>query len=283
MFGLKESISRSIIETKDTYTQVIKHFKHLLYLGIPAVILMVLTEPLLIATTGLSLNERNTEALQDALPDIILGALVFMLLQLSYGFKAARAWHLLWLKGASSLQDYHLLKWTKEEMRFLGTSLLYTLVVFLVAVIAVVLAMSLATLITMGLSVVVSFMPEAMAAIFILIFMFTAMAVVFFAILIFGIRRVFILPAKAVGKPIKMKESRQLSKGHIKPILSTFLLSLGPIWIISQVIQSFSDNLASNIASGALNSVNYFIGFTISMLSVFIISRYYQLIIEENE
>ena len=97
-------------------------------------------------------------------------------------------------------------------------------------------------------------------------------------IMLFGLKRVFILPARALDNPIKMKLSKELSKGHIKHIVVTMLFTAGPIMLLSTGLQALSENMSSDVVSTLLNTVSYVLGFVVSMLTVYVVCRYYEII-----
>ena len=278
MGNLKSIISRSIIEAKDTYVNVFGHFKYLLFMSLPAIFFMLIMEPLVVTFLGFSINDKNVELMKANAGQLTLIMAPLVILQLAYGAKAARAWHILWLKGAPELMNYKLLSWTKSELQFFKTTLFYLLVLMLVTVLLMVLFLIVMVVTTSVIAIFAASMSKAFIMPLILFFTSATMMAITIFIMLFGLKRVFILPARALDNPIKMKMSKELSKGHIKHIVVTMLFTAGPIMLLSTGLQTLSENMGSDVVSTLLNAVSYILGFVVSMLTVYVVCRYYEII-----
>lgn len=275
MLNLGSSLKRSFLETKDSYGQIIRQFAYLSYIGLPVLILTLLTDPVAYAIIGVSFTSENLETVMNEFSEPLFMLMAFVFIHLLYSLKVFRAWYVYWLEGADSLKSYNHLLWSVDELRFLKTGAFYFLVIFLVAIVGLVVYVVSMALLGALLSVL---LPKEAFSIAMAITTALFGIALFLFLFHFMLSRGFVIPAKAVGRSMKMKEAKVLCSGHIRGMVSTMLLTIMPVWFFTLILQQISMTLGEGILPSVVNTIGYVFGFVMSMLISYIVARYYEII-----
>ena len=228
-----------------SYGLVFQNLNRLLYITIPLFVLSALQFIVIYKYFGLALlgelkGVDLDQYIQLNLLKIIGVTFPLGILQFMYGTKILRTTHRLFILGQEALQDYHFIKWNKEDWRFLRTSLFFVFISCLFFIVGMILAMIILIPVLMfgakALTAVLS--REAVMILYTVINRFAIFGVVIF-IGVIAAKIWFIQPARAMGYKMKIKEALACFKGHTQKFLSALIAVVFPLYILGGVIENF--------------------------------------------